>query len=252
MKNKITHRFQLILIYSIVFMLIVPASFAQDSLMNKYGLWVIKDINQLQKTINHDAGKAMIDIKKAIPGLQLDLRYASTNNFMHEKLYPPIQTTYLRKAAVDKLTKAQIELKSKGLGLKIFDAYRPYAVTEKLWEPVQDDRYAADPRKGSGHNRGIAVDLTIISLTTNKELDMGTSFDNFSDTAHQSFINLPDTVLQNRKLLKSIMEKNGFTALDTEWWHYYLPNAKDFELLDISFKKLSTLNKKQHVKTNFK
>lgn len=252
MKNKITHRFQLILIYSIVFMLIVPASFAQDSLLNKYGLWVIKDINQLQKTINHDAGKAMIDIKKAIPGLQLDLRYASTNNFMHEKLYPPIQTTYLRKAAVDKLTKAQIELKSKGLGLKIFDAYRPYAVTEKLWEPVQDDRYAADPRKGSGHNRGIAVDLTIISLTTNKELDMGTSFDNFSDTAHQSFINLPDTVLQNRKLLKSIMEKNGFTALDTEWWHYYLPNAKDFELLDISFKKLSTLNKKQHVKTNFK
>lgn len=242
--NKITNRFQLILIYGIVFMLTAPASFAQDSLLNKYGLWVIKDINQLQKTIYHDAAKAMVDIKKAIPGLQLDLRYASKNNFMHKKLYPPIQTTYLRKAAVDKLTKVQIELMSNDLGLKIFDAYRPYAVTEKLWEPVQDDRYAADPKKGSGHNRGIAVDLTIISLKTNKELDMGTGFDNFSDSAHQSFINLPDTVLQNRKLLRLIMEKYGFTALETEWWHYYLPNAKDFELLDISFKKLSTLNKK--------
>lgn len=252
MMNKIIHRFQLILIYGIVFMLITPAAFAQDSLLNKYGLWVIKDIKQLQKTITHDAGKAMSDIKKAIPGLQLDLRYAGTNNFMHEKLYPPIRTTYLRKAAVDKLTKVQIDLQEKELGLKVFDAYRPYSVTEKLWEPVQDDRYAADPKKGSGHNRGIAVDLTIISLQSNKELNMGTGFDNFSDTAHQSFVNLPDTVLQNRKLLRSIMEKYGFIALDTEWWHYYLPNAKDFELMDISFKKLSTLNKKQHVKTNLR
>jgi D-alanyl-D-alanine dipeptidase len=122
-----------------------------------------------------------------------------------------------------------------GLGLKIFDAYRPYSVTEKMWEPVQDDRYAADPKKGSGHNRGVAVDLTIINLKNNEALDMGTGFDNFSDTAHHAFTNLPEDVLQNRLLLKNIMEQHGFKALDTEWWHYSLPNAKEFELMNISF-----------------
>ncbi len=125
-----------------------------------------------------------------------------------------------------------------GLGLKIFDAYRPYSVTEKMWLPVQDDRYAADPKKGSGHNRGVAVDLTLIYLATGEELNMGTGFDNFSDTAHHAFTNLPEDILQNRLLLKKNMEQYGFKALDTEWWHYSLPNAKDFELLDIDFKKL--------------
>lgn len=249
MINKIIHRFQLLLIYEIVFMLISVATFAQDSILNKYGLWVIKDINQLQKTIDNNAGKAMIDIKKAIPGIQLDLRYAGTNNFMHEKLYPSISTTYLRKDATDKLIQVQAELMKNHLGLKVFDAYRPYSVTERLWEPVQDDRYAADPKKGSGHNRGIAVDLTIISLQTKKELDMGTGFDNFSDTAHHAFKNLPDTVLQNRNLLQSIMEKYGFIALETEWWHYYLPNSNLYELLDVSFKKLAKLNKQKYVST---
>ena len=160
-----------------------PVVFAQDTLLNKYGLWVIGDKATLQKTVKHDAGKAMIDIKKAIPKLQLDLRYAGTNNFMGQVLYPFTSSTYLRKIAVDKLSKAQAELEKKGYGLKVFDAYRPYSVTEKLWEPVQDDRYAADPKKGSGHNRGIAVDLTIIDLTDKEELDMGTGFDNFSEPA---------------------------------------------------------------------
>jgi D-alanyl-D-alanine dipeptidase len=125
-----------------------------------------------------------------------------------------------------------------GLGLKIFDAYRPYSVTVKFWELVKDERYVANPAKGSGHNRGIAVDLTIIDLKTGKELDMGTGFDNFTDTAHHTFTSLPEEVLHNRLLLKSTMEKYGFIALESEWWHYYLANGNTFELLDIEFKKL--------------
>jgi len=124
------------------------------------------------------------------------------------------------------------------MGIKIWDAYRPYSVTEKMWELVKDDRYAADPKFGSGHNRGIAVDLTIIDLSTGKELDMGTGFDNFSDTAHHDFKNLPANVLQNRLVLRSVMEKHGFKALETEWWHYYFINGKDYELLDIPFEEL--------------
>ena len=184
----------------------------------------------------------MINLKQFIPGLVLDLRYATTNNFMQQQLYPALNTTWLRKAAADSLAIVQKELKQKGLGLKIFDAYRPYSVTEKMWEPVKDDRYAADPKKGSGHNRGIAVDLTLINLTTKEEFNMGTGFDNFTDSAHHAFTNLPEEVLQNRLLLKAIMEKHGFKALDTEWWHYYLPNTKDYELLDVPFNKLRKLN----------
>lgn len=242
--NKIIHRFRLFAIYGIVFLLIPRSGNAQDTILNKYGLWVIDNSINLQKVVKKNAGKQMVDIKQKIPTIVFDLKYAGTDNFMHQKLYPPITTTYLRKATVDALVKVQQELSKKGLGLKIFDAYRPYSVTEKMWEPVKDDRYAADPKKGSGHNRGIAVDLTIINLKTKKELQMGTGFDNFSDTAHHAFTDLPAVVLQNRLLLKTTMEKFGFKALDTEWWHYFLTSGKDFELLDISFDELKKLNQK--------
>ncbi len=241
--NKIIHRFQLMLICIIVFLLSPVLTRAQDTILNKYGLWVINTVKQLKKTEQHDPGKAMTDLKKEIPALVFDLRYAGENNFMHEKLYPSITTTFMRKIAADSLALVQKELNSKGLGLKIFDAYRPYSVTEKLWEPVKDDRYAADPKKGSGHNRGIAVDLTLIILKNNQELNMGTGFDNFSDSAHHAFTGLPEEILQNRLLLKSVMEKHGFKALDTEWWHYYLPNTAYFELMDIPFKQLKNYKK---------
>ncbi len=252
--NKITHRFQLTVICSIVFLLTSLNSIAQDSTLNKYGLWVIGKVKQLQKTVLQNPAKQMMDIKSIVPDVVLDLRYAGTNNFMHQKLYPPITTTYLRRPAADSLAVVQKQLSQSGFGLKIFDAYRPYAVTKKMWEPVQDDRYAADPKKGSGHNRGTAVDVTIINLTTKEELDMGTGFDNFSDTAHHAFNNLPEEVLQNRLLLKTTMEQHGFKALDTEWWHYSLPNATDFELLNIKFEDfiLKEKNKKPttHAKRN--
>jgi len=244
--NKLIHRFQLTLICGIVFLLTSIVAAGQDTALNKYGLRVLNSIQQLQKTVEKKPGYQMIDLESAIPSLVLDLRYAGTNNFMKERLYPPITTTWLRKTAVDSLARVQQQLLKMGLGLKIFDAYRPYSVTEKMWEPVQDDRYAADPKKGSGHNRGIAVDLTIINLKNGKELNMGTGFDNFTDSAHHAFTNLPEEVLQNRLVLKKIMEEHGFKALDTEWWHYFLPDAANYELMDISFKELEKKNKIKH------
>jgi len=251
--NKIIHRFQLTVILSLVFLLTWFCAAAQpvpklqkDTGLNKYGLLVIHSMARFEKTVIANDANQMTDLKRKIPSLILDLRYATSNNFMHEKLYPPIKTTWLRKPAADSLKKIQSQLNVMGLGLKIFDAYRPYSVTEKMWEPVKDDRYAADPKKGSGHNRGIAVDLTLINLKTGHELNMGPGFDNFSDTAHHAFTNLPEEVLQNRLLLKKIMEQHGFKALDTEWWHYSLINAGNFELLDISFKYLEKKNKITH------
>jgi D-alanyl-D-alanine dipeptidase len=154
-------------------------------------------------------------------------------------MYPAgTTTTFLRLPAVKALQKVQQELNEKGLGLKIYDAYRPYAVTVKFWELVKDERYVANPSRGSGHNRGVAVDLTIIKLQTGKELNMGTGFDNFSDTAHHNFTQLPKEILENRELLKSTMGKYGFTAYSDEWWHYSIPNSGKYEILDIDFKKL--------------
>lgn len=230
-------------------LLLLPACLqlhAQDTTVNKYGLYVITNCKQLQQSYSGNAGKQMVDIKKHIKNIVFDLRYASTNNFMKEKLYPALKTTFLRKIVADSLLKVQQDLNRTGLGLKIFDAYRPYSVTEHMWEIVKDDRYAADPKKGSGHNRGIAIDVTIIKLKTKKELDMGTGFDNFSDTAHHTFIWLTTEILNNRLLLKKTMEAHGFKALETEWWHYHLPAAKEYELLGISFEEL--MNKKKKAK----
>jgi zinc D-Ala-D-Ala dipeptidase len=248
--NKIVIRIEKLFVLCVVFLLTYSTyGQKQDTVLNKYGLWVINNTKTLQATIAQNADKEMVDIKKYIPTIVLDLRYATTNNFMKTKLYPTITTTYLRKPAAEALKKVQKELKRNGLGLKIFDAYRPYSVTEKMWEPVKDDRYAADPKLGSGHNRGVAVDLTIINLKTKKELNMGTGFDNFSDTAHSDYKDLPKQILQNRNLLKTMMEKLGFIVLETEWWHFYLPNAKNYELLNINF---NLLNYKSNIKNNRK
>lgn len=193
-----------------------------------------------KKQVKKDPSKRMVELKGLMPGIIYDLRYASVRNFMRRLMYPAgTHHTFLRQPAADALKKVQEELNLAGLGLKIYDAYRPYSVTVKFWELVRDQRYVAHPRNGSGHNRGIAVDLTIINPGTGKELDMGTGFDNFSDTAHHGFTKLPEEVLQNRLLLRTTMEKNGFRPYNDEWWHYSWPDAARFELLDIDFKKLA-------------
>src|SRR5690606_37409302 len=126
------------------------------------------------------------------------------NNFMKKRMYPAnTRHTFLRAPAAWALARVQQELSIQGYSLKIFDAYRPYSVTVAFWEPIKDERYVANPAKGSGHNRGLAVDLTIVETSTGKELDMGTGFDNFTDTAHHAFTkNLSPEVQKARALLK--------------------------------------------------
>ncbi len=243
MTVKIRFQLQIATMFALISFFTPTILFAQDTVLNKYGLWVINDVKTLNATIKHNNNKQMVDIEQLIPNIILDLRYATANNFMHKKLYPSVASTYMRLPAAKALQLVQAELNQRGLGLKVFDAYRPYSVTEKMWEPIKDDRYVANPKGGSGHNRGTSVDLTIINLNTNKELPMGTGYDDFSDTAHHTFTALPQEILQNRTLLKNIMEKNGFKALETEWWHFSLANAKDFELLDIPFKKLKKITR---------
>ena len=231
--NPCLNNILLLLIFSTAF---VSKSISQDSSFARPS--VTGDWRTYRKQVEDDSSRKMVELKKIIPGIVYDLRYATVNNFMKREMYPGgTEFTFLR-APAQSLKKVQLELAGKGLGLKIFDAYRPYSVTVKFWELVKDERYVAHPGKGSGHNRGIAVDLTIIDLASGQELDMGTGFDNFSDTAHSDYTQLPEKVLQNRQLLRSLMEKNGFKVLETEWWHFYLPGSNHYEILDIPFNKL--------------
>ncbi|MDF2190052.1 M15 family metallopeptidase [Paraflavitalea sp. CAU 1676] len=213
---------------------------AQDIDIKRYGVPVIGDLDTYQAQVQGDSSKKMVELKSLMPDLVYDLRYATTNNFMHRRMYnPPPRVTFLRAPAARALARVQAELGPQGYGLKIFDAYRPYSVTVAFWELVKDERYVANPAKGSGHNRGLAVDLTIVDLSTGKELDMGTGFDNFTDTAHQDFKALPAQVLQHRETLTNVMRKHGFTAIETEWWHFYWPNDRQYEVLNIPFSVLS-------------
>jgi D-alanyl-D-alanine dipeptidase len=238
MSNKVTNRNYILII---TFLIFSTSSFltisAQDSSFSRPP--VTDSWNTYKKQVRADPARKMVELKSVIPGIIYDLRYATTNNFMHRLMYPAkTKSTFLRSPVAEGLRKVQQELQAKGFGLKIFDAYRPYSVTVKFWELVKDERYVANPSKGSGHNRGIAVDLTIVRLGSGEELNMGTGFDNFTDTAHHAFTALPEEVLKNRNLLRSTMEKYGLKLFDTEWWHYYWADGSHFEILDLDFKKL--------------
>jgi D-alanyl-D-alanine dipeptidase len=190
-----------------------------------------------RQEIKLNPDKKLVEIKKYIPGIVLDIRYATTNNFAHHKMYPQAKA-FARLPVVLALKQVDAALKLQGLGLKIYDAYRPYAVTVKFYDLIRDTNFVADPAKGSKHNRGCAIDLTLIDLNTGKELDMPTGFDSFSKKAASTYTDLPKQEIANRALLKKVMVAHGFTELPTEWWHFDFKGWKYYELLDVPFSDL--------------
>jgi D-alanyl-D-alanine dipeptidase len=182
----------------------------------------------------------LIDIQQVNPNILLDIRYATKNNFLHEAVYP-VARCFVLQAVAMRLDSIQRELETRGLGLKIFDGYRPYSVTKKMWEIMPDERYVANPKNGSRHNRGAAVDLTLVD-STGKELEMPTGFDDFSEKAGQNYMDLPDTVIKNRNTLKNIMIKYGFVPISSEWWHYDLKGYEQYPILDKSFEEIDLEN----------
>ena len=175
----------------------------------------------------------LIDITSINKNIILEIKYATKDNFLKEIVYPQARCFLVEEAAL-KIDSIQSELEQYGLGLKIFDGYRPFSVTKKMWDILPDDRYVANPKNGSRHNRGAAVDLTLVD-STGTELEMPTKFDDFTEKAAHAYQNLPEQVIKNRKRLKDIMEKYSFSAIKSEWWHYDLKNYQNYPILDISF-----------------
>lgn len=220
-------------LFILCFLTLSLAAFAQQVPPNKYGLAVVSDTLQYQALVKLDPEQELV----RVTGIPIDVRYATDSNFTGKALYP-YAAVYVRRPVFEELVRLQQWLAPMGLSVKIFDGYRPYRVTEKMWEVVPDERYAANPRKGSGHNRGAAVDLTFIYTKTGKELDMGTPYDEFSEKAHHGSENVSAEAAGNRRLIFDLMMAYGFVPLESEWWHYALKGASKFPLMDIPFELL--------------
>ncbi|AFY80082.1 M15 family metallopeptidase [Oscillatoria acuminata] len=184
-------------------------------------------------------GENLVDIQEINPDITLDIRYATANNFLNVQLYS-VPRCLLRTSVAQKLSLVQEQLQPMGLGLKIFDCYRPLSVTRKMWEALPDPRYVANPARGSRHNRGAAVDLTLIDAWGN-ELEMPTDFDDFSDRAARDYqgTDVSNQARQNSQLLERVMTQQGFISLITEWWHFDAENWQDYPLLDISLEEIN-------------
>ncbi len=183
------------------------------------------------------ASDELVNVKELIPDIAIDLKYNTVDNFLHQKMYTTDECL-LAMGTVKQLKKVQDSLRTLGLGLKIFDGYRPRAVQYLMFEIFPNPVYVADPATGSNHNRGGAVDLTLVNLATGQELQMPTAFDYFGNEAsHGWTIGLNQEQINNRVFLLTMMETvGGFTRYDAEWWHYaYSPSLAN-PLLDFQMK----------------
>ncbi|QES89526.1 M15 family metallopeptidase [Rhizosphaericola mali] len=195
----------------------------------------IKSVSQYEKSVPKN--KRLVLLSQYIPNLKENISYSTTHNFTKQVLYHDFQPFATIEMA-EALQKANQALNESGFGILLFDAYRPYHITQLMWKIVPDDRYAANPAHGSDHNRGTAVDISLYDLKTGKELAMPTEFDNFTEKAHRSYMQLSATQIKNRKILEDAMIAVGLKPLSTEWWHFSLSNSKIYPLLDLDYTEL--------------
>jgi D-alanyl-D-alanine dipeptidase len=176
----------------------------------------------------------LVELKKLDFTIRLDMRYATDNNFTKHTVYP-FAKCFLRKPVAEALARVESALRIQDLSLKVFDCYRPLSVQKTFWNLVPDERYVADPKKGSRHNRGAAVDLTLVEARSGKDVEMPSEFDDFSEKAHRNYKKMSKVARRNMKTLEKAMVKEGFIPFDTEWWHFDYQGWEKYDLLDVPF-----------------
>jgi len=177
------------------------------------------------------ASAQLVDIRSLHTGIRLDLRYATANNFLHRPLYKESRCL-LRAIAAQQLSQVQADLETIGLGLKVYDCYRPLSVQKEMWKLFPNALYVANPAYGSRHNRGAAVDLTLVDRAGN-ELTMPTAFDAFTEQAASDYEGASPQATQNRQRLQDAMTKRDFQTLESEWWHFDAAGWAQFPVMDI-------------------
>lgn len=173
----------------------------------------------------------LVDLQTVIPHIQVDLKYATADNFTGQVVYDFDHCFLLNRAALA-LKDVQAELEPLGLGLKVWDGFRPVAAQWRFWEIMPDERYVSDPRKGGRHTRGTAVDVTLITKDA-RELPMPTGFDDFSEKAHRNYMGASEEAIKNRQLLQEVMERHGFIGIQSEWWHFDLIGWENYPPIDL-------------------
>jgi zinc D-Ala-D-Ala dipeptidase len=172
----------------------------------------------------------------------LDIRYATTNNFMGQPMYAQGKA-FLQRPAAEALARAHQSLKAKGYGIVVFDAYRPWSVTKAFWEAATDEQrrieFVANPRKGSRHNRACAADVSLFELSSGREVKMPSGYDEFTERAFSDYAGGTAETTASRALLRTAMESVGFNVLPQEWWHFDYKDWKEYRILDIPFEAIA-------------
>jgi len=230
---------RLILIYSLILIVGCNENPGKKNIEPIIGVETIdsvkieKVIEKKFRTFEGLADTTFVRLADFSDGFAYDMRYATENNFLKAKVYECAEC-YTRVKTAKALIKANQDFGEKGVKIKFFDCYRPNSVQYKMWAIVPNPQYVANPVKGSIHNKGGAVDISLVS-SDGQELDMGTDFDFFGKRAYHDNMDLPQEVLDNRKLLKQTMEKHGFWSIRTEWWHYNLSAASNDKVADFKW-----------------
>jgi zinc D-Ala-D-Ala dipeptidase len=178
----------------------------------------------------------LVELTSLKPPVRLDIRYATRNNFLGRPVYRQARA-FLQRPAAEALERVQKAVRKDGYTLIVFDGYRPWSVTKDFWDstPPEKRGFVADPSKGSKHNRGCAVDLTLGDAATGRELEMPSPYDDFTERAHPDYRGGAEEPRRLRDYLKRAMESEGFTVFELEWWHFDYRDWKDYRVLDIDF-----------------
>ena len=178
----------------------------------------------------------LVELIKLDKAIKLDIRYATANNFVGRPVYPEARA-FLQRPAAEAVVRVHKKLKKQGLGIVIFDGYRPWSITKLFWDVVPEDKrkFVADPTKGSKHNRGAAVDLGVYDLKTGEPIPMPSGYDEFTDRASPDYAGGTDQERANRDMLRRLMEAEGFTVNPNEWWHFDYKDWQSYAIYDISF-----------------
>jgi len=181
----------------------------------------------------------LLELVKLDPTIKLDIRYATSNNFLGTPVYTQARA-FLQRPAAEALLRAHRELKAQGYGLIIHDGYRPWYVTKIFWDATPDDKkiFVADPAEGSRHNRGCAVDLSLYDLKTGEEVKMPSGYDEMSNRSFADYAGGTADERARRALLRQAMEKQGFTVYPQEWWHFDYKDWKQYPILNVKFEDL--------------
>lgn len=232
-------------------LLLLAASFAQSP-DTTFRITPLRPVPELERealaaTPPHEAGPfrrpELVELVKLDPTIKLDIRYATTNNFLSTPMYSQARA-FLQRPAAEALLRAHNALKAKGYGLLIHDAYRPWYVTKMFWDATPDDKkiFVANPAEGSRHNRGCAVDLTLYDLKTGAPVKMPSGYDEMSPRAYADYPGGTPEERERRALLRQAMEKVGFTVYPQEWWHFDYKDWKHYPILNVRFEEVGKDN----------